>query len=196
MCTSWRLWTDAVLVGTVTFSCSTAAQRLAKSILHCWWRRYCALCDKTMRVVGWCEAHGLIGRDRQLTTEAREAGPTLEEREQLSLPDSTDSAQEFRDRTTELPLNPEMVKRARMLEMQTWRSSRFLKTAIGTRAWLERVDHRSRLTRSTQTRAIRSGPNAGAGWSVRRRAGGQQLMWKTGQPRLPQVSITRHSVCS
>ena len=36
----------------------------------------------------------------------------------LSIPDSTDTAQEFRDRSTGLPLNPEMVKRARELEMQ------------------------------------------------------------------------------
>ena len=58
------------------------------------------------------------GRDRQLTIAALEAGPTLEEPELLSLLDSTDSAQEFRDRSTGLPLNPEMVKRARELEMQ------------------------------------------------------------------------------
>ena len=36
----------------------------------------------------------------------------------LSIPDSTDSAQESRDRSTGLPLNPEMVKKARELEMQ------------------------------------------------------------------------------
>ena len=53
-----------------------------------------------------------------MTIAALEAGPTLEEPELLSLPDSTDSAQEFRDRSTGLPLNPEMVKRARELEMQ------------------------------------------------------------------------------
>ena len=53
-----------------------------------------------------------------MTIAALEAGPTLEEPELLSLPDSTHSAQEFRDRSTGLPLNPEMVKRARELKMQ------------------------------------------------------------------------------
>ena len=57
-------------------------------------------------------AQGLMGRDRQLTIAALEARPTLQEPELLSLPDNTDSAQEFR------ALNPEMVKRARELEMQ------------------------------------------------------------------------------
>ena len=55
-----------------------------------------------------------MGRDRQLTISALDVGPTLE---LLSLPDSADSAQEFRDRSTGLPLNFEMVKRARELEM-------------------------------------------------------------------------------
>ena len=73
---------------------------------------------QSMRVAGCGEAQGLMGRDRQLTIAAVEAGPTLEEPELLSLPDSTDSAQEFRDRSTRLPLNPDMVKRARELETQ------------------------------------------------------------------------------
>ena len=47
-----------------------------------------------------------------------EAGPTLEELELLSLPDHADGDQEFRNRSTGLPLNPEMVKKARELEMQ------------------------------------------------------------------------------
>ena len=47
-----------------------------------------------------------------------EAGPILEEPELLSIPDNTDSDQEFRDRSTGLPLNPAMVKKARELEMQ------------------------------------------------------------------------------
>ena len=47
-----------------------------------------------------------------------EAGPILEEPELLSLPDNADSGQEFRDRSTGLPLIPEMVKKARELEMQ------------------------------------------------------------------------------
>ena len=59
-----------------------------------------------------------MGRDRQLTIAGVEAGPTPEEPEPLSFLDSADSAQEFRDRSTGLPLNPEMVKKARELEMQ------------------------------------------------------------------------------
>ena len=55
-------------------------------------------------------------RDAAKHTEL-EAGPTLEE-PQLRLPDNTTDAQEFRHRSTVLPLNPEMVKRARELEMQ------------------------------------------------------------------------------
>ena len=47
-----------------------------------------------------------------------EAGLILEELELLSIPDSTDSAQEFRDRSTGYLLNLEMVKRARELRMQ------------------------------------------------------------------------------
>ena len=73
---------------------------------------------QSMRAAGCGEAQGLMGRDRQLTIAALEAGPTLEEPELLSLPDSTDSAQEFRGRSTGLTLNPEIVKRARELEMQ------------------------------------------------------------------------------
>ena len=60
----------------------------------------------------------MMGRDRQLTIAAVEAGPTLEEPELLSLHDNADGDQEFRDRSTGLPLNPEMVKKARELEMQ------------------------------------------------------------------------------
>ena len=71
---------------------------------------------QSMPAAGCGEAQGLMGRGRQLTIAALEAGPTLEEPE-LSLPDSTVDAQEFRDRSTGLPLNPEMVKRARALEM-------------------------------------------------------------------------------
>ena len=73
---------------------------------------------QTMRAAGRCEAQKMMGRDRQLTIAAVEAGPTLEELELLSLPDSTDGDLEFRDRSTGLPLNLEMVKKARELEMQ------------------------------------------------------------------------------
>ena len=47
-----------------------------------------------------------------------EAGPFLEEPELLSLPDNADGDQEFRDRSTGLPLNPGMVKKSRQIEMQ------------------------------------------------------------------------------
>ena len=40
----------------------------------------------------------MMGRDRQRKIAAVEAGPILEEPELLSLPDSTDGDQEFRDR--------------------------------------------------------------------------------------------------
>ena len=73
---------------------------------------------QSMRAAGCGEAQGLMGRDGQLTIATLEVGPTLEEPELLSLPDSMDSAQEFGDRSAGLPLNPEMVKRAIELEMQ------------------------------------------------------------------------------
>ena len=85
-------------------ACEKYLPRLVAAILR-------ALRQK-LRAAGCCEAQGLTGRDRQLTIAAVEAGPTFEEPELLSLADSTDSAQEFRDRNTGLPLIPEMVKRA------------------------------------------------------------------------------------
>ena len=39
----------------------------------------------------------MMGRDRQLTIAAVEAGPTLEDPGLLSLPDNADGDQEFRD---------------------------------------------------------------------------------------------------
>ena len=63
-----------------------------------------------MRAAGRGEAQRMMGRDRQLTIAAVEAGPTLE---LLSLADNDDGDQESRDRSTGLPLNPEMVKKAR-----------------------------------------------------------------------------------
>ena len=60
----------------------------------------------------------MVGRDRQLAIAAVEAGPTLEEPELLSLRDNADGDQEFRDRSTGLPLNPEVVRKAREHEMQ------------------------------------------------------------------------------
>ena len=71
-----------------------------------------------MRAAGRGEVQKIVERDRQLTIAAVEAGPTVEEPELLSLPDDADGNQEFRDRSTGLPLDPEMVKKARTLGMQ------------------------------------------------------------------------------
>ena len=75
---------------------------------------------QSTRAAGCGETQGLMGRNRHLTIAARSTGSwaDLEEPELLSLPDSTDSAQEFRDRSTGLPLNSEMVEKAIELEMQ------------------------------------------------------------------------------
>ena len=91
-------------------SCETYPPRLVAAILR-------AL-RQSMRAAGRGEAQRMMRRDRQLTIAAVEAGPTLEEPELLSLPDNADGDQEFRDPSTGSPLNPEMVKRARELEMQ------------------------------------------------------------------------------
>ena len=92
-----------------------------------------------------------MGRDRQQTIAVLEVGPTLEEPELLSLLDSTDSAQEFRDRSTGLPLNPETVKRARELEMQHMDEWKVLEDRV--RCMAETGG--SRLTGPTSSRAIR-----------------------------------------
>ena len=73
---------------------------------------------QSMRAARCGEAEGLMGRDRQMTIAAVEAGPTADERGLLSIPVSTDSAQECRDRNTGLPLTHEMVQKARELVMQ------------------------------------------------------------------------------
>ena len=59
---------------------------------------------ESMRAAGCGQAQRIVGRDRQQTIAAVEAGPTLEETQLLSLPDSADGDQEFRDRSTGLPL--------------------------------------------------------------------------------------------
>ena len=91
-------------------SCEKYPPRLVAAILR-------AL-RQSMRAEGRGEAQRMMGRDRQLTIAAVEAGPTLEDPGLLSLPDNADGDQEFRDRSTGLPLNSEMVKKARELEMQ------------------------------------------------------------------------------
>ena len=88
-------------------SCEEYSERLVAAILR-------AL-RQIMRAAGCGQAQRMVGRDRQLTFAAVEAEPTLEEQELLSLPDYGD--QEFRDRSTGLPLNPKMVMEARELEM-------------------------------------------------------------------------------
>ena len=138
----------------------------------------------------------MMGRDRQLTIAAVEAGPTLEEPELLSLPDSADGDQEFRDRSTGLPLNLQMVKKARELEMQYMEELKFWETAIGMCACLKQVDRRSRPIGLTSTRAIRSDPTTDAGWSAKRHVDGQQLMWKTGQRRSLRPLHMKRSNCN
>ena len=101
-----------------------------------------------------------MGRDRQLTIAAVEAGPTLEEPEPPSFPDSADSAQEFRDRNTGLPLNPEMVKKARELEVQYVDELHVLEHSDRDTCMVE--TGRPRLTGSTSTRATRADPTTGA----------------------------------
>ena len=90
--------------------CEKYPPRLVAAILR-------ALRQST-RAAGCGVARRMMGRDRQLTIAAVEAGPTLEETELLSLLDGADGDQESRDRSTGLPVNPEMVKKARELEMQ------------------------------------------------------------------------------
>ena len=104
MSTSRKPWTDAK-------ACERYLPRLVAATLRG--------LRQGMRAAGCGETRGLMGRDRPLTIAALEAGPTLEEPELPSLPDSTADSQEFRDKSTGLPLNPEMVKRARELEMQS-----------------------------------------------------------------------------
>ena len=132
------------------------------------------------------EAQRMMGRDRQLTIAAVEAGPTLEKLELLSLPDKADGDQEFRDRSTGLPLNPEMVKKARTLAMQYMEGLKFLK----------QVDRRSRLIGSTSTRAIRSDQTTETGWSVKRHVDGQLLMWMIGQRRSLRHRHVKRSNCN
>ena len=121
-------------------------------------------------------------RDRQLTIAAVEAGPNVEGPELLSILDSTDSAQEFRDRSTGLTLTSEMVKMAREREMQYMDVLKVLEESD------QGIDDTGR---STSTRATRSGPTTGAGWSAKRCACGQQLMFRIGQRRLPRLPLTR-----
>ena len=75
-----------------------------------------------MRAAGCGEAQGLLGKDRQLTIEAMETGPTREEPELLSLPDNVTDDQEFRDRSTGLPLDPERSGKQESLKCNTWTS--------------------------------------------------------------------------
>ena len=91
-------------------SCEKYPPRLVAAILR-------AL-RQSMRAAGRGKAQGMMGRNRQLTIAAVEAGPTVEESELLSLPENADGDQGIRERSNGLPLNPEMVKKARELELQ------------------------------------------------------------------------------
>ena len=90
-------------------SCEMYPPRLVAAML-------CAL-RQSMRAEGCGQAQRMVG-PRPTADNRSSGGPTLEEPELLSLPDNADSGQEFRDRSTGLPLNPAMVKKARELEMQ------------------------------------------------------------------------------
>ena len=150
---------------------------------------------QSMRAAGCGEAQRMMGRDRQLTIAALEVGPTLEELELLSILDSTGQCSRVQRQEHRIATEP-------------WDGQESKRAWNAIHGWTEgfwrqrpghvhgRNGHRSRLTGSTPTRATRSGPTTGARWFVRRRAGGQQLMWKIGQQRLPQLPCTRHSVCS
>ena len=75
---------------------------------------------------------------RPSADDALEAGPTVEELELLLLPDSTDSAQDFRDKSR-IATESEMVKRARKLEMHVHDRNRSIKGGS------IRANYRSRL---------------------------------------------------
>ena len=92
-------------------ACEKYHPRLVAAVILCALRQ-------SMRAPGCGEAQGLVGRDRQLTIAAEEACPTPEEPELLSILDSTDSPKSSGDRSTVLPLNPDLVKKAKELEMQ------------------------------------------------------------------------------
>ena len=122
---------------------------------------------QSMRAAGRGQAQRMLGRDRQLTIAAVEAWPALEETELLSLPANDDGDQEFRDRSTGLLLNPEMVKKARELEMQYMEELNVL----------EDSDRDACIPIPTDWVDINKGD------SLRPHVDGQQLKWKTGQRR-------------
>ena len=132
----------------------------------------------------------MVGRGRQLTIAAVEAGPTLDEPELLSLP-ANDGDQELRDRNTGLPLNPEMVKKARELEMQYMEELKVLEDS-----------NRDVCMTETGRPPIPTGwvdVNKGDSlrpWSVKRHVDGQQLMWKTGQRRSLRPLHMKRSNCN
>ena len=172
------------LLSSIAMGCQKYPPRLVTVILR-------AL-RQSMRAAGCGKAQGWMGRDRQLTIAAVEPGPTLEEPELPAIPDSADSAQEIRDWCTGLPLDPARLKKARELETQYgWMSWTCLTPATWTHAWPRLVDCPYELIGSTLTRVTRADRTTGADWSVRRRDGGQQSMWKIGRRRLPQLTITR-----
>ena len=122
-----------------------------------------------------------------------DAGPTLEEPELVSLLDNGDGDQEIRDRSTGLPMNPEMVKRARELEMQYVEELKVLEDSDRD-ACMAETGRPAIPTGSTSTRAIRPDPTtAGLSrdtWTV------NKLMWKTGQRRSLRLLRTKRSNCN
>ena len=86
----------------------------------------------------------------------------LAQRELLSLPDNADGDQEFRDRSTGLPLNPEMVKKARELDMQYMEELKFLEDSHRDACMAETGLPPIPLPGSTSTRALHSDPTTEA----------------------------------
>ena len=103
---------------TITPSCLAVERRLVEKYPPRLVAAILGASRQSVRAAGCGEAQALPGKDPQLTVAAMEAGPTLEEPEMLSLFDNATDVQEFRDRSTGLPRGPEMVRKARELEMQ------------------------------------------------------------------------------
>ena len=115
------------------------------------------LCDKACEPRGRGEAQRMMGRDRQLTIAAVEAGPTLEEPSCCHSLTHADGNQEFRDRCTGLPLNSEMVKKAREPGMQCMEELKVLEDSdrvacvaeTGRPKWRSRLECQETRGRST-----------------------------------------------
>ena len=131
------------------------------------------------------------------TRSTADTGPTLEEPELLSFRDNAYGDQEVRDRSTGSPLNPEMVKKARELEMQCMEDLKVLEDSDRD-AFMAETGRPPIPTDwvSTSTKVTLSDPTKEAGSSVKRHVDDQRLMRKIGQQRVQQLLRTRRSVCS